>query len=429
MLYKGFMARYFCLILTFSFFSFSGFTQVDQSRGDFGFEVGDSIKDLMPLTREDVQEYLESYVRKGDEKIIGGQVVSIFHEVVDDALITVKIEGQLTDSITAVNGLFVVPVSDINKEKLLDFHIEHSDYHSFDTSLIFTGEETLLLTFQMIPKHKILLRGRVYAGNIPIEGADVEIHHGNDVHNLITRGCFYDDEDYWNCLFDGMFKQELIAEDLSDSIHLLVRSEGMETLTKSFSFSEYTGEVMQIKMKYASRLPEMPSNNLNLKLALPFATSDHDWFVDLSYYRVLNKTNLKRIAWGIDGNMYVSTISVSYPTLSGLEPAESDSSYITGFLGPSLLFWVLSPDKRRFSTYVGCTFSYEFSKPQFVIQPFAGTRYFLDINKALSLEFRYFEYDRDVIHYVFNAYGNASRYKLSKHFVKFHINLGIQIVF
>lgn len=426
---KRFMTKYSCQILVFLFLSLIGFSQDNGPQVDFGFEEKDSIKNLRVLTMDELHEYVISHEVSQEEKLIGGQVISIFHEVIDDATITVKIEGQLSDSIRTENGLFLVPISHAHKNKLLDIHIDHPDYHPFDTSLVFSDNEKIVLSLQMNPKHKILLRGRVFAGNLPIEGANVEIIHAGVSHKLKTKGCYYDDEDYWNCLFDGMFKQELISEDLSDSIILVFESEGLKTLKTSMIFSEYTGEVMQVKMKYASMLPEMPANNLNLKLAFPFATSDHDWFVDLSYYRVLNKTNLKRIAWGIDGNMYVSPISVSYPTLPNLEPSKSDSSYITGFLGPSLLFWIIRPDRRRFSTYSGCTFSILLSKPQFVLQPFIGTRYFLDINKAISLEFRYFEYDRDVTHYIFNYYGNATPYTKSQHFVKFHINLGIQVVF
>lgn len=296
-------------------------------------------------------------------------------------------------------------------------------------NIILLGSEPMILSFMMVPKHKILLRGRVHAGNIPIENANVEIIHAGESHYLKTFGCFYDDEDYWNCIFDGMFKQELITIDPTDSIKLIITSKGMKAFYAGMTFMEYSGEVMQIKMKYASRLPEMPANNLNLKLAFPFTSSDHGWVMDISYYRLLNKTNLKRIAWGIDGSIYVSSVSVSYPTFPDLEPSTSDRSYITGFLGPSLLFWILSPDRRSFSSYTGCTFAVQFNNPQFVFQPFIGTRYFLDINKALSLEFRYSEYNRDITHYVFNPYGNATTYIKSEHFVNFHINLGIQVVF
>ncbi len=421
--------KFYSQVIVLLFLWVIGYSQIDETLINSGFEQKDTITALQPLTIDQVKEYILSQRSEQQKEYIGGQVSSIFHEVIDDATVTIKIEGKHNDSVKITNGLFVIPFVYADKEKLLDFHIMHPDYHPFDTSFIVFGREPVVLSVKMVPKHKILLRGRVFAGNLPMEGANVEIIHEGNTHHLKTLGCFYDVEDYWNCLFDGMFKQELIADDLSDSINLMFTSRGMKPFQKGMTFSEYSGEIMQVKMKYASKLPEMPANNLNLKLGFPFATSDHDWFVDISYYRALNKTNLKRIAWGIDGSMYISAVSVSYPTLPNLEPARADSSYITGFIGPSALFWILSPDRRRFSTYAGCTFSVQLNNPQFVLHSFIGTRYFLDINKALSLEFRYSEYDRDVTHYVFNLYGDATHYTISEHFIKFHVSLGIQIVF
>ncbi len=423
------MVKFYSQTIVLLFLTGIGFCQVNENMVDLGFDRKDTIQNAQPLTLDQIQEYILSRGTNLQEIIIGGQVSSIFHEIVDDAVIYIHIENQYLDSVRTNNGLFYLPIPLSDREQLIDISILHPDFHPYDTSFVTTLNKPVTLNMIMVPKHKILLRGRVFAGNLPIEGADVEIISENNTYHVQTLGCFYDQEGYWNCLFDGMFKKELTANDPSDSIKMIFTSKGMKPLHAGMIVNEYNGEVMQIKMKYTSKLPEMPSNNLNLKLAFPFTTSDHDWFVDISYYRALNKTNLKRIALGVDGNMYVSTISVSYPTLPGLEPAASDSSYITGFVGPSVLFWILSPDRRRFSTYTGCTFSIQLNDPQFVLQPFIGTRYFLDINKALSFEFRYAEYDRYVTHYEFNPYGNASRYSVSEHFVKFHFNLGIQIVF
>jgi len=423
------MVKFYSQTIVLLFLTGIGFCQVNENMVDLGFDRKDTLQNTQPLILDQIREYILFREADLQEIIIGGQVSSIFHEMVDDAIIYINIEKQHLDSVRTNNGLFYLPIPFSDREQLIDITILHPDFHPFDTSFVNTLNKPVVLNLIIVPKHKILLRGRVFAGNVPIEGADVEIISANETYHLQTLGCYYDEEGYWNCLFDGMFKKELTANDPSDSIKMIFTSKGMKPLHTGMIVNEYKGEVMQIKMKYTSKLPEMPSNNLNLKLAFPFITSDHDWFVDISYYRALNKTNLKRIAWGVDGNMYISTISVSYPTLPGLEPAVSDSSYITGFAGPSVLFWILSPDRRRFSTYAGCTFSIQLNDPQFVLQPFLGTRYFLDINKALSFEFRYAEYDRDVTHYVFNPYGNASSYSVSEHFVKFHFNLGIQIVF
>lgn len=423
------MFKFYSQVIALLFFSLIGFSQLNDTLIYADFEKGDTLQNLQPLTIEQLNEYVLSQQYIENEELIGGQISSIFHEVVSDAIISIKIQGQHTDSVKTKNGLFVLHNRSADKEGLLNIKITHPDYYSIDSSFLYYQSGPIVLSFELTPKHKILLRGRVFAGNLPIAEANIEIIHADKTYSLKTLGCFSDDEGYWNCLFNGMFKQELIGGDPSDSIDLFITSKGMKPLHTGMIFSEYSGELMHIKVKYASKLSEIPSNNFHLKLGFPFATSDHDWFVDISYYRLFNKTNLKRFAWGVDGNMYVSSVSVSYPTLSGLDLAKVDSSYITGFLGPSLLFWILSPDRRRFSTYAGCTFAIQFNNPQLVFQPFIGTRYFMDMNKALSLEFRYSEYTRDITHYEFNPYGNAVSYIKSEHFIKFHVNLGIQVVF
>jgi hypothetical protein len=422
------MTKFFNWIIVLLILFRPGYSQISEFRDDSGFER-DSLQNLQPLSVAGLKDYIRSQPVVEGNSLIGGQVASVFHELVDSALISVDIDGIPVENIRTTKGLFVVRAPAPGKESLLDIRVTHPDFHAYDTSFVFSGNEPLILNIKINPKHKILLRGRVYAGNIPLEGVNVEIMHEGKKYFLKTRGCFYDDEDYWNCLFDGMFKQELIAENPEDSIQLLLTSTGMKPYSMRMKFSDYSGEVMHIKMKYAPKIPEMPVSNLNLKLAFPFATSDNDWFVAISYYRLLNAGNLKRVALGLDASMYVSTVNTTYPTLPGLEPSTSDSSYITGFIGPSLLVWVISPDRRKFSTYAGCTFSIQLSETQFVIQPFIGTRYFLDINKAVNLEIRYSEYDRDVIHYEFNPYGNITKYAVSEHFVKFHVNLGVQIIF
>jgi hypothetical protein len=245
--------------LVFLFISLFGLSQENESQVDLGFEEIDTLQHPQVLTLDELQEYLLFQKHTRGEKLIGGQVVSIFREVIDNASITIKIEGQLSDSITTEKGLFVAPMVSEHKNKLLDIHISHPDFHSFDTSFVLSGNEMVVLSFQLTPKHKILLRGRVFAGNLPVEGANVEIIYAGKSHKIKTMGCYYDDEDYWNCLFDGMFKQELVSEDLSDSIIIVFEGDGMEPLKKSMIFSEYTGEIMQVKLKYASKLPEMPA--------------------------------------------------------------------------------------------------------------------------------------------------------------------------
>ena len=186
---------------------------------------------------------------------------------------------------------------------------------------------------------------------------------------------------------------------------------------------------MNMRMRYEYDLPVVPMNCFNFKLSFPLLSIDDDWFVGFSYYRLVNTQFLRRLAYGIDANMYITTVSVTHNTFRGLEPSVVDSSYINAFAGPSILLWLIPPEKRTFSTYIGSTLGYNFQNPSWILQPFIGTRLFLDMNKALSIEIRYCEYKADVIHYIFNPYGSAFHYKVESTFQKLNINLGIQIVF
>jgi hypothetical protein len=196
------------------------------------------------------------------------------------------------------------------------------------------------------------------------------------------------------------------------------------------TFSDYSGEIMDIKMKYATILTQDYSNYINLKLAFPFTSNLDDWYVGISYYRIVKIGKFKRIALGLDGSVIISTVSSQVQnTIPGLNLARADSSYISYFLGPSALIWLLSPERRYFATYAGCTFAYNFNQNNIGLQPFIGTRVVLDFNKALNLELRYIYYNLDVANYSFNLYGNANRTETSKEFDAFMINIGLQVLF
>jgi hypothetical protein len=378
-------------------------------------------------TPTQVEQYINSLPRKPDEIILGGYTGSIFHESVDSVKIVVKIDNIIYDSVFTHDGLFSISLPE--KGNLIDLSIAHPDYHQKDTSFLFPEQKITILNLILQPKYKILLRGRVYAGNMPLEGVNVEINHAGSVYKLTTRGCYYDKEDYWNCLFDGMFKLNLTTENPEDSVLIKLSKGGMKSRTIGMKINEYSGEIMYLRMKYESSLPVVPLNGLDFRLSFPLLSSDKDWFVSLSYYRLINTRVFRRLAYGIDANMYVTTVSVTHETFRGLEPSTVDSSYINAFAGPSVLVWLVPPEIRTFSSYAGCTFAYHFQNSELVFQPFIGTRLFLDMNKAISLEIRYCEYKANIVHYVFNPYGSAFHYKVESTFEKLHVNLGIQIVF
>jgi hypothetical protein len=51
------------------------------------------------------------------------------------------------------------------------------------------------------------------------------------------------------------------------------------------------------------------------------------------------------------------------------------------------------------------------------------------MNKAISFEVRYTEFNREIVHYSFNPYGIAQRYLVSNRLKKLLVNIGIQIAF
>jgi hypothetical protein len=419
----------FRLLLIFCF-SQNCFSQINEIANNNGFERSDTSAFKKLLSQADLEKYVHALKTDSDSRVLGGYVISIFHEPVDSAKIFLQVDGKVRDSVITDNGLFRIAISNKYLGKTLHLAIETSDFHPFDTSFIWNYTDTVIQTIQLSPRLTILLRGRVYAGSLPLEGVDVLIRQNKGMYKTKSLNCFNDKENYWNCLFLGMFKQELMADNPSDSIYLTLEKDGLRPLRFGMTFSDYTGEIMDLKMKYASRLPGKISNNVNLKFAFPFTTSLGDWYVGLSYYRLLKISNFNRLAVGIDGSLIIKTISttaVDPPT--GFKFINFDSTYINYFAGPSLLCWILNPNRRYFATFAGATFAYNWTGDDFRLQPFLGTRVVLDFNKALTLEVRYIGYDCDVTNYRFNLYGNAYQEVTRQKYEELLINLGIQMLF
>ena len=135
------------------------------------------------------------------------------------------------------------------------------------------------------------------------------------------------------------------------------------------------------------------------------------------------------MAPGIESSVIVTDYKTSLTTLPGKPEATVDSAYVTAFAGPSLLAWITRPDRRYFSTYAGATLNIDLGNSRTGLEPFLGTRFFLDLNKSLNIEARYYSYHFDVSEFTFNEFGNALRStseKVNKHFV---VNIGLQINF
>jgi hypothetical protein len=224
-----------------------------------------------------------------------------------------------------------------------------------------------------------------------------------------------------------MFKSEIVAENPDDTIIMEFSKLGYKSQKHKLLFADYTGELAKYRMKYADTIPNLPDNNLGLKIAWPIG-KESGWFLGLSYYRLLGIYNFKRIATGLDVSIVTSNQSVEHETLPGNQES-FDSTYINGFAGPSVLLYLTKPYIRRFSTYVGCTFAFTFGSGEFTCQPLAGTRYFLDMNKSVSFDLRYLSYRLDVKRFNFNYLGQAENYFTSKLDERFIFNIGLQICF
>ncbi len=363
--------------------------------------------------------------------ILSGQVFNIFHETVDSVMVKVIVNDNLYLTFSDYNGLYNLrlPASNEISNSNISINFYRNDYNPFDTTFIFRNRESVSeVNVILSPKFKILLKGRIFVANSPLEGVDVSIKHLNEVHHLQTLGCYYDDEDYWNCLYLGMFKTEIVTENPNDSVYLSFSKYGYKPQSHKFKFAEYSGDLLKYKMKYADSIPDLPNNNFNVKLAYQF-DKQSGWFLGLSYYRHLSLDNFNRFALGIEFSMLTIKNSYTLQTLPNSPSATFDTTYISLFAGPSFLLFLTKPHIRKFSTYVGSIASYSFNEKELIFQPFLGTRFFMDLRKSFSIEFRYLMYHMEVKEYTFNFLGSAVSNTETVLDNKFLINIGIQINF
>ena len=366
----------------------------------------------------------------GPGSYITGQILNIFNEPVDNVLVIVNLPGFKDSLYCDYNGLFTTFLPDEKSYSGQEINLMfiNRDYRLYDTTFVYSGtDKPALIKVKLIPKYKILVKGRIMAGNSAIENVDVIISHNDNVYRLKTKGCYYDDEDYWNCLYEGMFKYEIVTENPNDTVYLHFSKSGFKSQEHKFRFADYSGELMKYKISYADSIPDLPPNTFNLKLAYPLGP-ESGWFLGLSYYRLLKIDNFRRLAAGLDISVLTLRETIEQNTFSGLETSY-DTTYVNAMGGPSLLFYITKPNLRRFNTYIGSTFALKFNDAELVYQPFAGVRFFLDMNKSISIEIRYLTYHFDAIRYSFNYLGNANSYDLNKSDERLIINIGLQICF
>lgn len=381
-----------------------------------------------------LDEYFDSISQAHSGKIITGYTHTIYAEPTPFIELEYSFNDENFKSITCnKNGLFYIPIEN-NNDKDLRLRSADKAYKQFDTIIKSPTKEQKHIPIIVSPRFKIVLRGRLIIGSLPSEGISVTIRHNQDTFRLKTLGCYTDDEDYWNCLYTGMFKQVINFDNPMDSIFLSFSKPGFKTSESSMLVSEYTGEVIETKLEYAKYLPKFPKHNLSFKYAPQFTDA---WSVALSYTYLPKFNTFKRLGFGLEAAMLIKEVDDeinTYPDVNSLPDTsytvlKSTSSYTVGMFMPYVSFWLTKPERRRYSIYTGIAFPYTIPSNKIYIQPYIGGRMYIDINKALLVEARYLFYDMDIDNYEFNSYGNAISNKINQDYSQLMVNVGLQISF
>ncbi|MCG8698707.1 MAG: hypothetical protein MI922_11700 [Bacteroidales bacterium] len=332
---------------------------------------------------------------------------SPFGEFIDTKEIKVEVNGKENNIKSHGENYFTVPINP-GTNNSVKIEVNNVDYHLFKTQIEVSGKNDLVHHFVLKPKFKITLRGRVYAGNMPLEDVDVKVVHNNDTIFLKTRNCYYDTEDYWNCLYHGMYKCSITTEEVSDSIYVHLSKIGYQDATFAIKFDEYDGDILNMKIAYSKLLPSIYRNNVALKFTFPLISNDN-WYAGFNYLYSLKLNTFERLALGLEGAILIKNHTEEYATFNGSDNARADTSYLLAFAGPSAVLWLTNPLIRNYSVYLGSSYVYLFNSGNMSFQPFLGGRFFVDLNKAISFDIRYLNYELDVVKYSFNPYGDALR--------------------
>ncbi len=377
--------------------------------------------------------FLESLINEHGQDILTGYSYSVFAEPVSDAGLEYSVSGDVFYPLKCdATGKFFIQLKEELPPKV---HIRSTDknYHPFDTLVNLSGNKNHIAV-ELSPRHKIVIRGRVYIGSLAAENIDVDIIHLADTFRLKTLGCYLDNEDYWNCLYRGMFKQPIIFDTPEDSVKVTVRKNGFLQYNKSLSVSGYDGTVLPLKLEYDRFLVKFPKHNLSLKFVPPVFNL---WLFGIDYTYTPKIGNFSRIGIGFESAMLISNIESKLNTSPDAQPLPDsilqknyfDSTYNFGYFMPHLTFWLTNPERRAYSLYTGIGAPFTIPGNKIYLQPYLGGRFYLDINKAFLFEIKYLTYDLEVKNYYFNLSGNATEKIENQHFNKLVFALGLQISF
>lgn len=368
--------------------------------------------------------YTDSIKNLYTDELLTGLIISSLHEHVILDSIQYVINGHKSGTTPTDNlGRFVIthtePIS------LIQIKINNTEYHSLDTTLML-GSNSGFIQLDLEPRYKIMLRGRVITNNMPIEGVSVQISHNKYSFKLSTLSCYIDNEDYWNCLYLGMFKQAITFDNPDDSLKLSFSKPGYSNRNVTMKISDYDGDIMPIKLKYAKELYFFPQHNVSLQFGHTFAQS---WSVGLQYLNQLQLGAFNRLGIGAEGSVLNQKVTTYHSTFDNLSQAKAETFYVLGMVGPVFDIAITNPQHRYLNMHAGFATPYIFPQKQFGIQPYLMGKIFLDLNKALVWEIRYIDYTIDQKDYAFNPYGNALETRINTDYTNMLYKLGLTVSF
>lgn len=368
--------------------------------------------------------YFDSLKQVFADELLTGYAVSILHEQVAFKNIEFSINNKPFSNTTtdSIGRFYMVSESEITQ---LRIKFTDPEYHVFDSTYSIDRTKRIIAV-PLSPKYKIMLRGRVFAGNIPVDGVKVKIKHKALTFNLSTLNCYTDDENYWNCLYLGMFKQAVHFEDPADSIKIEIINPGFKNKTIALVAGEYDGAVMPIKLKYENKLLRFPKHNATIKFGYTFSKT---WAVGLQYMYQLQLGGFNRLGLGVEGSMLTNSVTTTHTTFDNLPEAKAETFYTIGMIGPLVNVAITDPTNRYLNLHAGVVASILVPKAEISIQPYITGKFYLDINKALIWEVRYLEYSIDQYEYTFNQYGNSSKTKVNQNYSKVLFSLGLLVSF
>jgi hypothetical protein len=401
------------------------YTSVAQVIATMGFEQIEKRVQLSIPDSISMERYTDSLNSVNKKELLTGFVVSSFREIVPGVNIEYVVNNNERGT-TKTDSFGRFYIANTQKIKSLSVSITTKEYYEFDT--IFKSEDLSggFLTLELLPKYKILLRGRVFSGNVPIEGVGVEIAFGKEKYNLNTLGCYTDDENYWNCLYLGMFKQAIVFENPGDSIYITLQQDGYHKQNITMSVGDYKGTILNYKLRYKNQLYKFPKHNMSLKAGNTFQNT---WSIGIGYLYQFQLGNFNRLGLGIEGGMIMSKIETQHTTFENMSDATAQTYYASGLIGPVINISLTNPTNRKVNIYTGAVVPYLFPEGRFSVHPYLTSKYYVDLNKALFIELKYIDYTINVAEYGFNSYGNAFEQYEKRDFQKVLVSLGLLVSF